>query len=186
MNPLHRQAVGPTFHRTHELTPEALKGDVIMKENLKRITPRTWAAVLVLALVIAAMPMQAMAYSPWSQSYTQEELSLIARIVYAEAAGEPYEGKVAVAAIILNRVRSDQFPDTVAGVVYERWQFSCVGNYMFNSEPSRESYQAAWDALHGWDPTNGALYYWNYHQVTNSWLWAKPTAKVIGNHWFAY
>jgi N-acetylmuramoyl-L-alanine amidase len=157
-----------------------------MIDNLKRITPRMWAVLLALTLIVGAMPMQAMAYSPWNSNYTQEELALIARVVYAEAAGEPYEGKIAVAAIILNRVRSDQFPDTVAGVVYERWQFSCVGNYMFSSEPSRESYQAALDALHGWDPTYGALYYWNYHQVTNSWLWAKPTATVIGSHWFAY
>jgi N-acetylmuramoyl-L-alanine amidase len=157
-----------------------------MKKYLNTIKPRTWAALLVLALFLSAVPAQAVAYSPWSTSYTPEELSLIARTVYAESAGEPYEGKVAVAAVILNRVRSEEFPDTVAGVIYEPWQFSCVGNYMFNSEPNEESYKAAWDALHGWDPTYGALYYWNYHQVTNGWLWAKPTATVIGNHWFAY
>jgi len=157
-----------------------------MRLNLRRVSPRVWIAIMVLVLALGVVPAQAMAYSPWSWDYTQAELDLIARTVYAEAAGEPYEGKVAVAAVILNRVRSAEFPDTVAGVVYEPWQFSCVGNWMFNSVPSRESYLAALDALNGWDPTNGALYYWNYHIVTNSWLWAKPTAAVIGNHWFAY
>ncbi len=126
------------------------------------------------------------AYSPWSRSYNQSELSLLARVVYAEAAGEPYSGKVAVAAVVLNRVDSPLFPDTIAGVVYEEWQFSCVGNWMFNSTPDGESVRAAQDALAGWDPTGGALFYFNHHTVTNSWLWSKPFAAIIGNHWFTY
>ncbi len=147
------------------------------------------ALVMVLFLVscsVFAAPKSVQAYSPWNRSYNQDELWLLARVVYAEAAGEPYLGKVAVAAVVLNRVDSVLFPDTIAGVVYEPWQFSCVGNSMFNSQPSQDSIAAAQEALWGADPTGGALFYWNYRQVTNGWLWSKPTAAVIGNHWFAY
>ena len=143
-------------------------------------------ALVIAVIFIAAVPATALAYSPWDTSYTNDELMLLARVIYAEAAGEPYTGKVAIGAVVLNRVRSPLFPDTVAGVIYEPWQFSCVGNWMFNSYPNEESIRAAKDALAGWDPTGGALYYFNYHIVTNQWLWSKPPAGVIGNHWFTY
>jgi len=145
---------------------------------------------LAITLVLIANPFflsgKVLAYSPWDQSYTYDELMLLARLVYAEAAGEPYVGKVAVAAVVLNRVKSPLFPDTIYEVIYEPWQFSSVGNWMFNSYPSWSSIQAAKDALLGWDPTGGALYYFNYHVVTNPWLWAKPAVGAIGNHWFTY
>ncbi len=153
---------------------------------LKKTLLATLTIVLVAPAALLVMPGEAKAYSPWNKGYAHEELMLLARVVYAEAAGEPYLGKVAVAAVVLNRVDSPLFPDTIPGVVYEPWQFSCVGNWMFNSAPSYDSIQAAREALAGYDPTWGALFYWNYRQVTNSWLWAKPTAVVIGNHWFAY
>ncbi|HAF66230.1 MAG: cell wall hydrolase [Bacillota bacterium] len=145
------------------------------------------ALVLMVAVsVVAAVPATALAYSPWDTSYTHDELMLMARVIYGEAAGEPYIGKVAVGAVVLNRVRSPLFPDTIAEVIYEPWQFSCVGNWMFNSYPDQDSIRAAKDALAGWDPTGGALYYFNYHIVTNSWLWSKPVARIIGNHLFTY
>lgn len=145
------------------------------------------ALVLMVAVsVVAAVPATALAYSPWDTSYTHDELMLMARVIYGEAAGEPYIGKVAVGAVVLNRVRSPLFPDTIAEVIYEPWQFSCVGNWMFNSYPDQDSIRAAKDALAGWDPTGGALYYFNYHIVTNSWLWSKPVARIIGNHLFIY
>jgi len=145
------------------------------------------ALVLMVAVsVVAAVPATALAYSPWDTSYTHDELMLMARVIYGEAAGEPYIGKVAVGAVVLNRVRSPLFPDTIAEVIYEPWQFSCVGNWMFNSYPNQDSIRAAKDALAGWDPTGGALYYFNYHIVTNSWLWSKPVARIIGNHLFTY
>ena len=144
------------------------------------------AAIITVSSLMIALPATALAYSPWSDSYTQQELMLLARVIHAEAAGEPYLGKVAVGAVVLNRVRSYIFPDTVEGVVYEPWQFSCVGNWMFNSYPGQESIDAAKDALAGWDPTGGALIYFNYHIVTNQWLWAKPAARIIGNHRFTY
>ena len=145
------------------------------------------ALVLMVAVsVVAAVPATALAYSPWDTSYTHDGLMLMARVIYGEAAGEPYIGKVAVGAVVLNRVRSPLFPDTIAEVIYEPWQFSCVGNWMFNSYPDQDSIRAAKDALAGWDPTGGALYYFNYHIVTNSWLWSKPVARIIGNHLFTY
>ncbi|HHY75652.1 MAG TPA: hypothetical protein GX500_02580 [Firmicutes bacterium] len=141
---------------------------------------------LALAIVLVVWPGIAQAYSPWNRGYNQYELDLLARVVHGEAAGEPFIGKVAVAAVVLNRVDSPLFPDTIAGVIYEPWQFSCVGNWMFNSPPTAECYEAAIAALNGWDPTYGALFYFNYHLVTNPWLWAKPHAVTIGNHYFTY
>ncbi|MGE5580842.1 MAG: cell wall hydrolase [Bacillota bacterium] len=144
---------------------------------------KRWAAVLSVAflagVVLLSMPAQA-------DASASDDLWLMARTIYAEAAGEPYMGKVAVGAVIMNRVRSPLFPNTVAGVIYEPWQFSCVGNWMFNSRPDQDSLNAARDAMNGVDPTGGALFYFNYHTVTNSWLWAKPFAARIGNHWFTY
>jgi N-acetylmuramoyl-L-alanine amidase len=144
------------------------------------------ALVVGFSMLMAVSPGVALAYSPWNTSYTQQELMLLARLIYAEAAGESYIGKVAVGAVVLNRVKSSIFPDTIQGVIYEPWQFSCVGNSMFNSYPNQESIRAAKDALAGWDPTGGALFYFNYHTVTNSWLWSKPAMGAIGNHWFTY
>lgn len=144
------------------------------------------ALATTMSFLVLAVPTTAFAYSPWNSGYSQHELTLLARVIYAEAAGEPYVGKVAVGAVVLNRVHSLSFPDTIEGVVYEPWQFSCVGNWMFNAYPNQESINAAKDALAGWDPTGGALFYFNYHVVTNSWLWSKPAAGAIGNHWFTY
>jgi len=157
--------------------------------NLVNLLKRVPYALLALVLVVGPLflvPKKALAYSPWDQSYSYDELMLLARLVYAEAAGEPYVGKVAVAAVVLNRVKSPLFPDTIYEVIYEPWQFSSVGNWMFNSYPSEDCIQAARDALAGWDPTGGALYYFNYYVVWNAWLWSKPAAGIIGQHLFTY
>jgi N-acetylmuramoyl-L-alanine amidase len=156
-----------------------------MNTRIRRVVAAVSALVIAI-VTVAVFPSAAMAYSPWNNGYTHDELMLLARVVYAEADGEPYVGKVAVAAVVLNRVRSPLFPDTIEGVVYEPWQFSCVRNWMFNSYPSQDSIRAAEDALAGWDPTYGALYYFNYHIVSNSWLWAKPLAVTLGNHRFTH
>lgn len=145
---------------------------------------------VIAALLVLSAPARAQA-GPGYGSYgaskgASNDVYLLARLIYAEAAGEPYMGKVAVGAVVLNRVRSGMFPNTIAGVIYEPWQFSCVGNWMFNSAPDRDSLNAAIDAMNGVDPTGGALYYFNYHLVTNGWLWSRPFATVIGNHWFTY
>ena len=144
----------------------------------------TLSLMILFGFVMTSMPGKAHASAGYGA--VSNDTWLLARVVYAEAAGESYQGKVAVGAVVMNRTRSGIFPRTLAGVVYEPWQFSCVGNYMFNSTPDRDSISAAIDAMNGADPTGGALYYFNWHIVTNSWLWSRPYAAMIGNHYFTY
>lgn len=112
------------------------------------------------------------------------DLNLLAHLVYAEARGEPYSGQVAVAAVVLNRVKNSSFPNTVAGVIYERGAFSVVSDGQINLEPNQTAISAARDALNGWDPTYGAIYYFNPNTATNGWIWSRPVTVVIGNHRF--
>lgn len=112
------------------------------------------------------------------------DLNLLAHLVYAEARGEPYSGQVAVAAVVLNRVKSNSFPNTVAGVIYERGAFSVVADGQINLQPNQTAISAARDALNGWDPTYGAIYYFNPNTATNGWIWSRPVTVVIGNHRF--
>ena len=109
---------------------------------------------------------------------------LLAKLVYAEAKGETYRGQVAVAAVVLNRVRSSSFPNTISGVIYQSGAFDCVSNGSINSTPNNSAIRAAMDALNGWDPTGGCLYYWN-SGLSNSWTNSLTVKTVIGNHSFA-
>ncbi len=119
-----------------------------------------------------------------STTSNQTNLNLLARAVYGEARGEPYEGMVAVAAVILNRVRSSNFPSSVAGVIYQPGAFTAVDDGQINLEPNQTAYRAAQDALNGWDPSGGALYYFNPNTATNKWIWSRPLTVVIGKHRF--
>lgn len=118
-------------------------------------------------------------------SYTAQDVDLLAHLVYAEARGEPYSGQVAVAAVVLNRVRDGRFPNTIAGVIYEPDAFECVTNGQFWLEPNATAYQAAREALSGKDPSGGALYFWNPAKATSPWVWTRKIITVIGNHVFA-
>lgn len=118
-------------------------------------------------------------------SANADELTLLARAVYSEARGEPYVGQVAVAAVIMNRLRSADFPNTIAGVIFQPWAFTAVHDGQFWLTPNAASYQAALDALRGWDPTNGALYYFNPQTATSSWIWSRQQTGKIGRHVFA-
>ncbi|HSH36451.1 spore cortex-lytic enzyme [Schnuerera sp.] len=109
---------------------------------------------------------------------------LLARTIHGEARGEPYIGKVAVAAVVLNRTRSPQFPNTVAGVVYQPLAFTAVADGQINLTPDKDSIKAARDALNGWDPTYGCLYYWNPATATSRWIWSRKVTLKIGKHWF--
>lgn len=111
-------------------------------------------------------------------------LNLLARLVHGEARGEPYKGKVAVAAVVLNRVKSPSFPNTVAGVIYQSGAFDAVSDGQINLSPDSESINAARDALNGWDPTNGCLYYYNPRTATSRWMLSRPVLLRIGNHVF--
>jgi N-acetylmuramoyl-L-alanine amidase len=109
---------------------------------------------------------------------------LLARCIHGEARGEPYVGKVAVAAVVLNRVRSPQFPNTIAGVIYQPLAFTAVADGQINLTPDKDSLKAARDALNGWDPTYGCLYYWNPATATSKWIWSRKVTLKIGKHWF--
>lgn len=120
-----------------------------------------------------------------STSYTSQDLYLLAKCVHAEARGEPYVGQVAVAAVILNRVDSPEFPNTISGVIYQPWAFTAVNDGQINLEPNDSAYSAAKDALNGWDPTYGCLYYYNPKTATSEWIWSRTPVVTIGEHVFA-
>lgn len=119
-----------------------------------------------------------------SSSTSSTDLNLLARVVYGEARGEPYTGQVAVAAVVLNRVRSSSFPNSVAGVVYQSGAFDCVSDGQINLTPNRSAYNAAKDALNGWDPTYGCLFYYNPRTATSKWMLSRTVKLSIGNHAF--
>ena len=113
------------------------------------------------------------------------DLYLLAKCIHAEARGEPYIGKVAVGAVILNRVASPDFPNSIYGVIYQPWAFTAVHDGQINLEPEAASYQAATDALNGWDPSYGSLYYYNPTTASSSWIFNRQTVVTIGKHVFA-
>lgn len=119
-----------------------------------------------------------------SQSTSSTDLNLLARVVYGEARGEPYTGQVAVAAVVLNRVKSSSFPNTIAGVVYQSGAFDCVSDGQINLTPNQSAYNAARDALNGWDPTYGCLFYYNPRTATSKWMLSRTVKLNIGNHAF--
>ena len=119
-----------------------------------------------------------------SNSTTTSDLNLLARVVYGEARGEPYAGQVAVAAVVLNRVRSSSFPNTISGVVYQSGAFTAVSDGQINLTPNTTAYNAARDALNGWDPSGGAIYYFNPNTATKAWIWSRPHIVTIGKHRF--
>lgn len=122
--------------------------------------------------------------SSTSSQTSSTDLNLLARVVYGEARGEPYTGQVAVAAVVLNRVKSSSFPNTVAGVVYQSGAFDCVSDGQINLTPNQTAYNAARDALNGWDPTYGCLFYYNPRTATSKWMLSRPVKLNIGNHAF--
>ena len=119
-----------------------------------------------------------------SSSVNSSDLNLLSRLVYGEARGEPYTGQVAVAAVVLNRVRNSSFPNTISGVIYQKGAFDVVSDGQINLTPNDTAKKAAQDALNGWDPSNGAIYYFNPRTATNKWIWSRPMTVTIGKHRF--
>ena len=119
-----------------------------------------------------------------AKSTNTSDIQLMARAINGEARGEPYTGQVAIGAVVLNRVRNGSFPNTVAGVVYQRGAFDAVSDGQINLTPNSTAKKAAQDALNGWDPTYGAIYYFNPRTATNKWIWSRPMTVTIGNHRF--
>jgi N-acetylmuramoyl-L-alanine amidase len=112
------------------------------------------------------------------------DTALLARLISAEARGEPYVGQVAVGAVVLNRVEHPSFPNTISGVIYQSGAFSCLDDGQFWQPVSDSAYRAAREALAGWDPTGGAIYYFNPAKATSKWIWSRPLLVVIGDHRF--
>ena len=120
-----------------------------------------------------------------TDGYNNSDVYLLAKAIYAEGRGEPYVGQVAIGAVIMNRIRSASFPNTVSGVVYQKGAFTAVDDGQINLTPNETAMKAARDAINGWDPTGGALYYYNPAVATSSWIFDRQTVTVIGKHVFA-
>ena len=122
----------------------------------------------------------------YAKTTNSSDIQLMARAINGEARGEPYEGQVAVGAVILNRVKDSRFPNTISGVIYQSGAFTAVSDGQINVPISEGStvYKAAQDAMNGWDPTGGCVYYFNPNTATNSWIWSRPFVKMIGKHRF--
>ncbi|MBO5348843.1 MAG: cell wall hydrolase [Clostridia bacterium] len=154
---------------------------------MKKIIKYIIACVLILAILFALIfriKNQKVIYAATNNSTS--DIQLIARAINGEARGEPYEGQVAVVAVILNRVKSSKFPNTIAGVIYQSGAFTAVADGQINVPIAEDStvVKAAQDALNGWDPTGGAIYYFNPDTATSSWIWSRPQIKTIGSHIF--
>ena len=120
-----------------------------------------------------------------ANGYSSSDVYLLAKTIYAEGRGEPYTGQVAIGAVVLNRVRSNDFPNTIAGVVYQKHAFTAVTDGQINLTPNETAMKAARDAINGWDPTGGAIYYYNPAVATSAWIFDRQTVTVIGKHVFA-
>ena len=119
-----------------------------------------------------------------SSSNYSSNLNLLARVIYGEARGEPYSGQVAVGAVVMNRIKSSSFPNTLSGVVYQSGAFDAVKDGQVNLTPNDTARKAAQDAMNGWDPSYGAIYYFNPSTATNKWIWSRPMTVTIGKHRF--
>lgn len=152
------EAAVKRFQRKHGLTPDGIAG------------PATLAKI--------GLP------TGGSSSTYQSNVNLLARVISGEARGESYTGQVAIAAVVLNRVDHASFPSTIAGVIYQPGAFTAVTDGQINITPSQSCYNAARDALNGWDPTGGSIYYYNPQTATNSWIRSRPIITQIGKHVF--
>ena len=157
---------------------------VIRFQQKNGLTADGVAGTATLAAMGIAETAAASAVTTAASGYASE-VELLARLIHGEARGEPYVGMVAVGAVALNRVRSSRFPNTLAGVIYQSGAFDAVSDGQINLTPSEQSRRAARDALNGWDPTGGCLYYYNPATATSSWIWSREVRLTIGDHSFA-
>lgn len=135
--------------------------------------------------VVGSATLRALGISDSSSSSSQSsEVALLARLISAEARGEPYSGQVAVGAVVLNRVKHPSFPNTIAGVIYQPGAFTCLDDGQWNEPVADSAYRAAREALNGSDPSGGAIYYFNPVTATSAWIWSRPHIITIGKHRF--
>lgn len=156
-----------------------------MKKIIKTIELILVLLIVIISLIFVESDMKENNIS-YAASSSISDIQLMARAINGEARGEPYEGQVAVGSVILNRVKSSQFPNTIAGVIYQTGAFTAVSDGQINSPIGEGStvYKAAQDAMNGWDPTGGCIYYFNPNTATNQWIWSRPLVKTIGKHRF--
>ena len=158
-------------------------------DNLKELLKIILIIISVLTLIIFSVILgddKENTNISYAAGSSNSDIQLMARAINGEARGEPYEGQVAVGAVILNRVKSSQFPNTIAGVIYQAGAFTAVSDGQINVPIDEGStvYKAARDAMNGWDPTGGCIYYFNPDTATNKWIWSRPHVKTIGKHRF--
>lgn len=134
---------------------------------------------------LAAMGISTSSSTNPTGSYSDSDVTLLARLIYGEARGESYVGQVAVGAVVMNRIRSSSFPNTMSGVIYQKYAFTAVADGQINLTPNATAKKAAQDAMNGWDPTGGAIYYYNPKTATSQWIFSRTTTVTIGNHVFA-
>lgn len=147
------------------------------------VGPGTWSA---LGLSGGGGDRPATTYRPSRGVSGRDDITLLARLITAEAGNEPYEGQVAVGAVILNRVASPEFPNTLSGVIYQPDAFESISNGLaFSQPPFDDALRAAQDAMNGWDPTGGSLFFWNPSKPVSSWIWSRQIVITIGKHVFA-
>ena len=156
-----------------------------MKTILKLIVYLIISITLIIFFILVGSKLGEESVS-YAASSGVSDIQLMARAINGEARGEPYEGQVAVGAVILNRVKDSRFPNTIAGVIYQSGAFTAVSDGQINAPISEGStvYKAAQDAKNGWDPTGGCVYYFNPATATNKWIWSRPLVKTIGKHRF--
>lgn len=135
--------------------------------------------------VAGSATLNALGISSGGTTSSSSNVDLLARAISGEARGEPYEGQVAVGAVILNRVDSPDFPNTIAGVIYQKGAFDSVSDGQINMTPTATARKAAQDAINGWDPTGGCIYFYNPATSTSKWIWSRTIVKTIGKHNFA-
>lgn len=133
---------------------------------------------------LAALGITSSGNSSSGSNANNTDLNLLSKLVHAEARGEPYKGMVAVAATVLNRVADSRFPNSIAGVIYQSGAYTCVADGQINLEASSQAKKAAQDAINGWDPTSGCIYYFNPDTATSGWIWSRPQVLTIGKHIF--
>ena len=163
--------------KSGKISKKEREGNVLKKRILTNIA-------ILMAFVMIALGSRSLTIAQNARS--SGDLQMMARAVNGEARGEPYEGQVAVAAVILNRVKSASFPNSISGVIYQPGAFTAVSDGQINGAIAENStvYKACQDAMNGWDPTGGALYYFNPDTATSSWIWSRPLIKQIGKHRF--
>ena len=137
------------------------------------------------AKTLAALGLNGTTSTVSGSSYSNSDIALLARLIYGEARGESYTGQVAVGAVVLNRVKSPSFPNTISAVIYQPYAFTAVSDGQINMTPNASCTEAAKAAMNGWDPTYGALYYYNPSTATSKWIFSRTTTVTIGNHVFA-